>query len=158
MSKKKNLYVGKAGQFAAMSEFLLRGWNVAVPEVDVGDDIFVVRDTDGEFWRIQVKTAISTERRNGFSAQFSLPLTQVQERFVPELTYIFMVLNKNRWQPPVVMSRRDLLNKFESQKMGNVAGDNLILYFSFQEKKIICSNVDLIEYVDNFRQFPVIDH
>ncbi len=27
-----------------MAELLLRGWNVAIPEVDVGDDIFVVRD------------------------------------------------------------------------------------------------------------------
>ncbi len=27
-----------------MAEFLLRGWNVAIPEVDVGDDIFVVDD------------------------------------------------------------------------------------------------------------------
>ena len=54
--------------------------------------------------------------------------------------------------------RGNLLNKFESQKMCNVAGDNLVLYFSFQQNKIICSNVDLIEYVDNFKQFPVIDH
>jgi hypothetical protein len=38
-----------------MSEFLMRGWNVAVPEVDIGDDIFVVRDENGEFVRVQVK-------------------------------------------------------------------------------------------------------
>lgn len=36
-----NLYVGRAGQMAVMSEFLVRGYNVAIPEVDVGDDIFV---------------------------------------------------------------------------------------------------------------------
>ena len=44
MSKKFNLYLGKAGQLAAMSYFLMRGWNVATPEVDVGDDLFVVED------------------------------------------------------------------------------------------------------------------
>jgi hypothetical protein len=33
-------YVGKAGQLAVMGEFLLRGYNVAMPEVDVGDEIF----------------------------------------------------------------------------------------------------------------------
>ena len=27
-----------------MSEFLTRGWNVAIPEVDIGDNIFVVQD------------------------------------------------------------------------------------------------------------------
>jgi uncharacterized protein YuzE len=70
MSKKTNLYIGKAGQFAAMSEFLMRGWNVAVPEVDIGDDIFVVRDENGEFVRVQVKTATAQARSKSFSAQF----------------------------------------------------------------------------------------
>ena len=37
-------YVGKGGHLAVMGEFLLRGYNVAMPEVDVGDDIFVVHD------------------------------------------------------------------------------------------------------------------
>lgn len=37
-----NLYLGHAGQMAVMAEFLVRGYNVAIPEVDVGDDIFVV--------------------------------------------------------------------------------------------------------------------
>ena len=36
-------YVGRAGQLAVMSEFLLRGYNVAIPEVDEGDDVLVVR-------------------------------------------------------------------------------------------------------------------
>ena len=51
---KANLYVGRAGQMAVMAEFLVRGYNVAVPEVDVGDDIFVVKDNDGEYSRVQV--------------------------------------------------------------------------------------------------------
>lgn len=40
-----------------MSEFLWRGYNVAIPEVDRGDDIFVVHDDDGTLHRVQVKTA-----------------------------------------------------------------------------------------------------
>jgi hypothetical protein len=47
MTPKFNLYLGKAGQFASMSYFLMRGWNVAIPEVDVGDDLFVVDDKKG---------------------------------------------------------------------------------------------------------------
>ena len=42
---------------AVMAEFLARGYNVAVPEVDRGDDLFVVRDDNGELSRIQVKSA-----------------------------------------------------------------------------------------------------
>jgi PD-(D/E)XK endonuclease len=65
MSKKYNLYLGKAGQFAVMSHFLMRGWNVAVPEVDVGDDLLVVEDKKGIFFRVQVKTAQAVERNKG---------------------------------------------------------------------------------------------
>jgi hypothetical protein len=39
---RQNLYVGSAGQMAVMAEFLLRGWNVASPEIDVGEDLFVI--------------------------------------------------------------------------------------------------------------------
>ena len=52
-----SLHVGKAGQLAVMSEFALRGYNVAIPEIDTGDDVFVVNDQKGAMSRIQVKTA-----------------------------------------------------------------------------------------------------
>ena len=42
-----------------MSELLLRGWNVAVPVVDVGDDVFVIDDNDKTTYRMQVKSAAS---------------------------------------------------------------------------------------------------
>jgi hypothetical protein len=45
MSEKKT-HFGRAGEYFAMSERLLRGWNVAVPVVDVGDDVFVIDDND----------------------------------------------------------------------------------------------------------------
>jgi hypothetical protein len=66
MTKKYNLYLGKAGQLVVMSCFLVRGWNVATPEVDVGDDLFVVEDKKGIFYRVQVKTSQATLRENGY--------------------------------------------------------------------------------------------
>lgn len=42
----KKTHFGRAGEYYAMSELLLRGWNVAVPVVDVGDDAFVIDDRD----------------------------------------------------------------------------------------------------------------
>nr|GFA88714.1 hypothetical protein [Tanacetum cinerariifolium] len=41
--KRQHLYLGKAGQFAVMAGCLMRGFNVAIPEVDIGDDLFVQR-------------------------------------------------------------------------------------------------------------------
>jgi hypothetical protein len=61
MKKNYHLYLGKAGHLTVMSEFLTCGWNVAIPEVDVGDDIFVVQDDNGTLRRVQVKTSTSIE-------------------------------------------------------------------------------------------------
>ena len=55
MKNNYHLYLGKAGHLTVMSEFLLRGWNVAIPEIDIGDDIFVVQDESGTLRRVQVK-------------------------------------------------------------------------------------------------------
>ena len=70
MTKLQDLYTGCSGQSAVMSEFLIRGYNVAVPEVDIGDDLFVVHDIAGSFWRVQVKTANGKHLKlGGYSAQ-----------------------------------------------------------------------------------------
>ena len=113
MSQLNNLYLGKAGEFLVMSHFLMRGWNVAVPEVDRGDDIFVIEDTEGIYYRIQVKTASAIYRDLG---------------------------------------------------IGTATEKYLIIYFSFEEDKltqklkVTCSDVDISEYVENFNDFPVIQH
>jgi hypothetical protein len=52
----KRTHFGRAGEYAAMSEFLLRGYNVAIPSVDVGDDVFIVDDREGTTRRVQVKS------------------------------------------------------------------------------------------------------
>ncbi|WP_353259823.1 group I intron-associated PD-(D/E)XK endonuclease, partial [Prochlorothrix hollandica] len=79
MAQRYNLYLGQAGQAAVMAEFLVRGWNVAVPQVDVGDDLFIIRDNNGQFLRVQVKTASGQERSYGYSGQFRLPLPKLWE-------------------------------------------------------------------------------
>jgi len=53
-------YVGKAGQLAAMAEFLLRGYNVAMPEVDVGDDQLLLL---GEPLRLGQQVAVLVDQR-----------------------------------------------------------------------------------------------
>src|SRR5262249_41736184 len=67
------LYFGRSGELAAMSELLYRGHNVADPEVDVGDDVFVVRDEEDRVTRVQVKSANATGQHDGYIAQFSIP-------------------------------------------------------------------------------------
>jgi hypothetical protein len=149
-----HLYLGKAGQAYVMSQFLVRGWNVAVPEVDIGDDLFVVRDAVGEFSRIQVKTANIIDRKGGYSAQFSLPIPQLERSTFPELTYCFVLHAENDWQGTVVISRKELLRLYDFSEIGSRVGDTLMLYFSFKEKQLLCSKVDLTDYLNNFKDFP----
>jgi hypothetical protein len=159
MSKRNNLYLGKAGELNAMSYFLMRGWNVATPQVDVGDDIFVIEDNKGVFHRVQVKTAKAVERKNGYSVQFNLPLAQLERRIQPEIHYIFVVCKNEEWSDKIIIEREELFNLYKKHSLGSIFEEvNLNLYFSFQEGKILCSGMDMSEYKNNFDNFPTIQH
>ena len=158
MSKKNNLYLGKAGQLSAMSSFLARGWNVATPEVDVGDDLFVIEDKKGIFFRVQVKTAQATERNNGYSAQFNLPLNQLLQSIDPEIFYVLVVFKDNESLAKIVIRRDWLSTIFRDKNIGSIHENSLMLYFSFQDKKVLCSNIDFTNYLNNFNDFPIIEH
>ena len=158
MSKIYNLYLGKAGQAVTTSEFLARGWNVAIPEVDIGDDLFVVEDKKGIFKRVQVKTAQATERQESYSGQFNVPISQLVENISPEIYYIFLIRKQNKWSDLLVIPRPTLLDAFRKHQIGTVADDSLMLYFSFKDQKVTCSKVDFTPFVDNFEDFPIIEH
>src|SRR5436190_16024804 len=111
MSPRQNLYVGRSGQMAVMAEFLWRGWNVALPEVDVGEDVFVVKDDSGDLSRIQVKTATVQKQRDGFSAQFRIALDQLRTPRTPDLVYVFAARGASGWEPFVVLGRDALLEE-----------------------------------------------
>jgi hypothetical protein len=111
-------YIGRAGQFAVMAEFLMRGWNVAVPEVDVGDDVFVVRDSDGDLSRIQVKTARARPTTAGYNVTFSVPTLQLETARTPELFYVVAVRSDARWSEFVVIPRAALYDLQETRSIG----------------------------------------
>ena len=157
MSKKYNLYLGKAGQLYVMSEFLIRGWNVAMPEVDTGDDIFVVEYDKDSFYRIQVKTATIVERQQGSSAQFSVSLSQFEENQL-SIYYVFLLRDKIGWYKMLLISQITLLDFFYNNNIGSVYEKNLTLYFSIKDDKITCSNLDFTEYINNFNDFPIVNH
>ena len=115
MSKRFNNYVGKAGQLYVMSEFLMLGWNVAIPEVDRGDDIFVVKDSDGDLRRVQVKTAQAKSTRKGYTAQFSLPRQQLITQTTPELYFTLLIRGKDSWKELFVITRTDLADFLAEQ-------------------------------------------
>jgi len=100
----KRSHLGMAGHYAAMSEFLYRGYNVAVPAVDIGDDVYVVEDQVGTMWRLQVKTSDAPEVRVG---TYQLSRRQLREIKANELFFMFMIRSVNRWR--FILIRRDKL-------------------------------------------------
>jgi hypothetical protein len=158
MTPKYSLYLGEAGQASATSYFLARGWNVATPKVDIGDDLVVIEDYQGFFVRIQVKTARAIERKDSFSVRFKVSLKQLQNRYNPELYYMFMVYREQEWLHKIIIPRTALLSKFRNKNIGSVVGDNLMLYITFQGTKVLCSDVDFSEFYNNFEDFPQVEH
>lgn len=158
MSKKFNLYIGKSGQLAVMSEFLARGWNVATPEVDIGDDIFVVEDKKGIFQRIQVKSAIAKERTEGYSVQFNLPYEQLRLPTIPEIYYVFMIRYQDKWSDILIIDRETLYQFHRNQNPNFSFGEKITLYLSFKDKKVSCLKADFTPFISNFEDFPIISH
>jgi hypothetical protein len=157
MKRNYHLYLGKAGHLTVMSEFLIRGWNVAIPEVDIGDDIFVVQDDNGTLRRVQVKTTISTLRQNRFSGQFNVPLKQLGNIANIPVHYVFVVRHNDLWTKPIIIRQDYLLDHWINDKIGTVHEGNLNLYFSYTSDKVDCSGIDLSKYISDFSDFPLIE-
>lgn len=158
MSQKQNLYVGRAGQMAVMAELLLRGWNVALPEVDIGEDIFVVKDETGDLSRVQVKTGTAKPLRTGYSVQFNVSLDQLLAQRVPELVYVFAIRSSEGWGPFVIVGRDELALEHRSHGIGSISQDDLILRFSVQDSSLRCSDRDFLLYRNNWSRWPAIRH
>lgn len=148
-------YVGRAGQLAVMSEFLLRGYNVAIPEVDEGDDVLVVNDRAERVWRIQVKTAVGVERGYGFSGQFLVPLLQLADLGGTALYYVFALRCQSRWEF-VPLSQRTLLREHQTFDAGSQVGESKLFYLAFKANELICSGRDWQPYRNNWNDWPVI--
>lgn len=148
-------FVGRAGQLAVMAEFLLRGYNVAIPEVDVGDDVLVVDDGVEQVWRVQVKTAVGVQRSHGYSGQFLVAVSQIESPGRTPFYFVFALRREAAWDF-VVIPRRDLLAEVELHGAGSRTGRDRRFYLAFQEANVICSGRDWQPYRNNWSPWPII--
>ena len=158
MSKKFNQYLGKAGHLSAMAEFLILGWNVAIPEVDIGDDIFVVEDNTGTLKRVQVKTSFASKRTNGFKGQFSISFENLKNIKNILVHYVFLVRVSEGWTKPVIIRQDNLLDLIENKGVGSKVGSNVMLYFIYEKETVKCSKQNLTNYIQDFSDFPLLAH
>ncbi len=142
-----------------MAEFLFPGYNVAIPEVDVGDDIFVVKDSNGEYARIQVKTALATKTIPGYSARYALKFAQLKGRTIPETWYVFANRLVTGWQSFVIIKRQDLYDLYELHSIGSLNQRGVLsLYFSYTNEGVYCGGQDLSLYLNRWDDWPIITH
>lgn len=142
---------------AVMAEFLRRGYNVAVPEIDVGEDVFVVRDVDGDLSRVQVKAAIGKGRKT-VAGTFRVSLTQLQSRRRPDLFYVLTLYHGGLWREFVIIPRKDLWTLHQAHGIGNVADGHLLLRLSFTDQDALCGGASLQPYRSNWPRWPPIRH
>lgn len=95
------MYSGAAGVHAVASLFLLRGYNVAFPEIDRGaaDDLFVEMSETGEFRRIQVKaSSVPRSRVRAQSLRYTVNIQKYVVLSKPRADYfVFAFFFTGQW-------------------------------------------------------------
>lgn len=158
MTKLHNLYIGRSGQLAVMAEFLARGYNVAIPEVDRGDDIFVVKDSNGQLSRIQVKTATAGTRSRLDRVRFFVTRKQLEKPVDPDLTFVLAVRKNGRWDDFIVISRAALSEQHLNFGAGSSTRSGVIFALAIGPGKVTCSGQDWTNFRNNWSPWPVIVH
>lgn len=159
LKKTGRMYLGRAGQMHAMAEFLERGYNVAVPEVDVGDDILVVRDDNGTYFRIQVKTATAKERKYGYSATFAIDHKALKTPTEPDTFYVLVCRLKDQWKDVIVVRQDMLYQEHKLHGVGIKNGKGLIsFYVAFEAGDAKCSKRSWGRFKNNWSDWPRIAH
>jgi hypothetical protein len=154
-----DLYTGRSGQAAVLAELLLRKCNAAIPEVDVGMDVFASHDQREAVARIQVKTAQGEryKKEQGHHAQFDLPLKQLERTDHPALHYILAVRLERTWEDFLVLPRLFLQSvRSNGGRLGTVneASGNLVLTVQCRPAGVLCGDVDLTLYRNAWDRLP----
>ncbi|HVC95841.1 MAG TPA: hypothetical protein VND64_19275 [Pirellulales bacterium] len=153
-------FTGRAGQLAVMSELLRLRCNAAIPEIDLGTDVFVFKDDREEVIRLQVKACAAPyvyTDGSGYSATFALPMKhfrRLDDR--PPLYYALAVLREGRWVDFLVVSRARLQSYHNSKnKFGSFdrINDDLKITVEFRAK-VECSGQDLTDCRNAWDSLP----
>jgi len=153
-------FTGRAAQLAVMAEVLRLRCNAAIPEVDLGTDVFAFKDDREEVVRLQVKACTVPHiyaDGSGYSAKFALPMKQFRhpdDR--PPLYYALAVLRDDRWVDFLVVSRAPLQSYYYGKtKFGsfNKTNDDLEITVEFRAK-VECSGQELTDCRSAWNSLP----
>jgi hypothetical protein len=153
-------FTGRAAQLAVMAELLRFRCNTAIPEVDLGTDVFAFKDDRAEVVRIQVKACTAPylyADGSGYSAKFALPMKQFSRlNNRPPLYYALAVLCDDRWVDFLVVSRARLQSYYYGEKKFgslNKTNDDLEITVEFRAR-VECSGEDLTDCRNAWTSLP----
>lgn len=140
-----------------MSEYALRGYNVAIPEIDKGDDVFVVRHDTGKMWRMQVKTAQGKKQGAKFYYQFRTKEAAIHAPTAVADYFIFVMRQDKRWRFAVIATAV-LSNYVTGKGMGSKSGDfrNFTIINEPAPNTFECSGEVITHHLEDWAVWPVI--
>lgn len=155
----QDAWTGRSGQLAVLAELIFRQCNAAIPEVDVGTDVFAFHDESEEVGRLQVKTgqAKRYKKEQGYSVQFAIPLRQLEKRDWPRLHYVLAVRLEGQWVDFLLIGRPELRayrngpSRFGTE---NVTTRELVLSIQFRPTGVVCGEVDLTPHRNAWAHLP----
>jgi len=147
MPDRSSLFVGRSGELAVLSEFMSRGYNVATPEIDLGEDVFVIEDDKQDFWPIQIKTATAVESSDGScSGQFKFRRDQLVSTRNLELTYVLTLRRQGKWASFLIIPREELYDRYASGELGKQEGEQLTWNFRYDRGGVTCQKCDFSKF------------
>lgn len=153
MPDRRSLYIGRSGELAVLSEFLSRGYNAATPEVDSGEDVFVIEDGKSGYWPVQVKTATAKERKDGtLTGEFKFRRDQLVSVPTVELTYILALRHNKKWSSFLIIPRYDLNNYYQLKKLGSQKSKTLTWTFTYNSNSVKCQQVNMTKFKSNWNK------
>ena len=110
-------FFGMSGHFHVLSLFLRRGYNVAIPAVDVGDDAIVIDDGSHELRRLQIKSGNPSRAAADFiDVVFKLSRQQLRDPTGAPLYYMLTAWVWERWSF-VLIPREELSERKAARGM-----------------------------------------
>jgi hypothetical protein len=130
-----------------------------MPEIDIGDDVFVYRDSTSQMWRVQVKTSSAVVQANSEKFQFRIREAQITTPANPQLHFVFAMRTGPTWKFLVV--ERGILHNYRQQNatFGTVHTKNGVNWVNLNISvwttgihagQVRCSGVNLAHHLNDW--------
>lgn len=140
----RNDFLGKAGEYAVMSELLFWGFNVSLMTVD--DGINVVALKDNKYFHLQVKTA--TESGDG-KYSFKIKQTAFDTNHAAATFYVFVMRKRGAANYAIVPSHQIKLWQ-DARLIAGTKDISITMSADAQRKRFAIGEQDISLLVDDF--------